>query len=111
MEAGALDRRVRIHRRNGAINAFGEQAETWLDLGAVWASRRDVSDAERMAAAELGGAVTTRFRVRYSSLTSQIGARDRLVSEGRTYEVTGVKEIGRREGVEITAVARTEAGV
>lgn len=111
MEAGKLDRRVLLQRRGGATNAFGEEAETWLNLGSVWASRRDVSDAERMAAAELGGAVTTRFRVRFSALTSSIGPKDRLRSEGRLYEVTGVKEIGRRELVEITTVARTEAGV
>ena len=109
-DAGALDRRVRIERRSGQTNGFGETIETWLDMGAVWASRWDVSDSEQMKAAELGGAVTTRFKVRYSSLTETIGARDRLRSEGRVYEVTGVKQIGRREIIEITTVVRTEAG-
>jgi SPP1 family predicted phage head-tail adaptor len=110
MAAGKLDRRVRIQRRSGITDAFGGESEVWIDGGAVWASRKDVSDAESIRAQEVGGSISCRFRMRWSSITSAIGSRDRLLCEGRLYEVTGTKEIGRREYVEISATARTEGG-
>lgn len=31
-----------------------------------------------------------------------------LTFDGRTFDIVGIKEIGRREGIEITAAARAE---
>ncbi len=39
---------------------------------------------------------------------SDIDPKDRVRFEGRVYDIVGVKEIGRREGLEITAVARPD---
>jgi SPP1 family predicted phage head-tail adaptor len=107
MQAGKLDRRVTIERATMADDGFG-QAPTWAELATVWASKRDVSDAERFASGEVAAQITTRFRIRWSSVVAGIDPRDRLICEGRTYDIVAVKEIGRREGLEITAAARAD---
>ena len=85
------------------------KSETWTDYGdAVWASKADISDGERWRAGEVSAQVTTRFRVRWNGTTSAITPKDRLACEGREYDITGIKEIGRREGLEITAAARAD---
>lgn len=108
MEAGKLDRRVQFRRSLAQDDGF-TQGEVWTNLGApVWASKRDVSDRERMAALEVSAVITTRFQVRHSSFTAGITPKDRLICEGLEYDITGIKEIGRRDGLEITARARPD---
>lgn len=108
LEAGKLDRRVTLLRSTTTTDDFGGEVHAWEEAGKVWASKQDVRDAERYSAAETGATVTTRFQVRSSSLTRSIDARWRLQCDGLEYEIDAVKEIGRREGVEITAAARAE---
>lgn len=108
MQAGKLDRRVQFRRFTLTDDGF-TTVETWADHGApVWASRRDVSDRERMAAMEVSATITTRFQVRWSRFTAGITPKDRLTCEGAEYEITGIKELGRRQGFEITASARAD---
>jgi SPP1 family predicted phage head-tail adaptor len=108
MEAGKLDRRVQFRRFTLIDDGFA-QVESWVDHGsAVWAERRLVSDREQVAAAQVAARITARFVVRWSDLTGAVTPKDRLICEGREYDITGVKEIGRREGVEITAAARAD---
>jgi hypothetical protein len=49
-----------------------------------------------------------RFTVRWSPFTAGISPKDRLTCEGVEYDITGIKEIGRRVGVEISASARAD---
>lgn len=108
MQAGPLDRRVQFLRATLADDGLAS-AETWDDYGLpVWASKADISDGERWRAGEVAAHITTRFRVRWSQFTADITPKDRLECEGRTYDITGIKEIGRREGIEITAAARAD---
>ena len=108
MKAGALDRRVTLRRATETANTLNERVQTWADLATVWGSKTDVSDGERVRAQAIGSSITTRFQVRYSSISATLTPKDRVVCEDREYEITGVKEIGRRVGVEITATARTD---
>lgn len=103
-----LDRTVTIQRATPTANAFNEPVEAWEDFAVVAASKRDVSDREKLAAAELGASITTRFVVRWSPKLAQVTPKYRLVCEGVTYDISGKKEIGRREGYELTATARAE---
>lgn len=108
--AGDLDRRVRFMRSVPVDNGL-EMADAWADHGApVWASRRDVSDAERAAAGWIEATVASRFVVRSSSFTRELTAKDRLVCEGLTYDIQGIKQLDRRAFLEITAIARADRG-
>lgn len=107
MSAGSLDRRVTIRRGTVSNTGLGVTT-TWLDYGTFWASRKDVSDAERAAAGSVQGTVVSRFVVRWSADTAGIKPADRLVEGGMTFEVRGIKEVGRRRYIEITAEARLD---
>lgn len=103
MRAGPLDRRITLERYGITYNADNEPIEGWAELGKRWASKEDVSDGEKVRAAQVGASVSTRFRVRYDSLTSTLTATDRITYDGQTYEIQGTKELDRRVGIEITA--------
>jgi SPP1 family predicted phage head-tail adaptor len=106
--AGALDRRVTIRRAAISYGTFNDPVSTWLDLITVWAAARRVTDIEQFRAQEIGAEVTARFTIRYSSEVADLGPADRLAFEGREYNITGVRELGRREWLEISAAARAE---
>jgi SPP1 family predicted phage head-tail adaptor len=108
MLAGQLDRRVAVQRATTIANGFNEPVATWGTVATVWARKRDVSDKERQQAGETAAEITTRFQVRYSGTLATLNPKDRLVCDGRTYEIWGVKELGRREGLEISATARAD---
>jgi SPP1 family predicted phage head-tail adaptor len=108
MDSGALDRSLILRKRTVANNTLGEPVETFTDLATVRASKTDISDAEKVRAQQVGAEITTRFQIRWSVNWSDLNPKDRVTCDGREYEIVGVKEIGRRVGLEITACARPE---
>jgi SPP1 family predicted phage head-tail adaptor len=108
MRAGALDRRIVIQRATTSTDEFNEPVQTWATFLMVWAGKQDVSDRERFTAHEIGAEVTARFTIRWSTQAGTIDARDRILFEGRYFDIHHAKEIGRREWIEITAAARSE---
>jgi SPP1 family predicted phage head-tail adaptor len=109
VEAGLLDRRVILWRATVTKDAFNADVVTWVQIATVWGSRKDVRDSERFRAAEVNAQLTARFVIRWSSDVADLNAEDQLESEGRRYAISAVKEIGRREGLEITASAQVNA--
>lgn len=106
MDAGKLDRRITVERATTTTNAFGEEIPTWAPLGTVWASVEWVKDGERLRAAEVAASVEVRFQIRWGL---GVTVEDRVIYDGHVLEVSGVKELGRRVGQEISASARAEA--
>lgn len=112
-----LDRRIQFLRGTVVTDGFGTRLE-WNAANPaadnhgspVWASKSDISDGERWRASEVQAHITTRFLVRYSAFTAGITPKDRLVFEGRTYDIHGIKEPPRtrRQWIEITASARND---
>jgi SPP1 family predicted phage head-tail adaptor len=110
MDAVSLDRQIILQRATTAKDAFNADIETWAPLATVWAHKAPISDGERVRAQEVGAMVTNRYRIRWDSSWSSLSADDRLTDAGVAFNITAVKEIGRREGLEITAAARAEGG-
>ena len=108
MDAGRLDRRIVLKRRKTGTNGFGEPVDEWASLATVWASVLAVSDGERWRAGETLAAKLCRFTIRWSSKVAVLDPRDQIEYDGRTWDIQGVKELGRREMIEITAAARAE---
>lgn len=107
MTAGALDHRLQFLRGAASDDGMSAAVLSFANHGApVWGSRRDVSDGERWQAGAMQAQVTARFVVRWSAFAAAITPKDRVRCEGDTYEIAGIKVIGRREFVEITASAR-----
>lgn len=108
MRAGELDRSLILRRRVVGNNALGEPVETFTTFATARASKTDISDGEKVRAQQVGAEITTRFQIYWSLNWSTINPMDRVVCDGREYDVVGTKEIGRREGIEITACARAD---
>lgn len=108
MKASGRNWLVTIERKTVTQNDFGEEVPVWNQLAQPWAEKLDVSDGERVAAAEVSATITTRFRLLWSALYSDVSPADRLSCDGRLFDIWGVKEIGFHEGIEITAAARAD---
>lgn len=108
LDAGKLDRRIDLLRATYATNDANESIATWGVLASRAAKADAVSDGERLRAQEVGAIISMRFKVRWSSDIADLDPTDRVEYEGRPYDIVAVKEIGRREYLEITAAARAE---
>jgi head-tail adaptor len=86
----------------------GENVDSWEMLATTYAEKLDVSDSERVASAEVSAEISTRFRLLWSDAYSSVNPKDRIVLDERVFEIVGVKEIGRREGLEISAISRAD---
>ena len=106
MQAGKLDRRLTLRRKTTTTDEFGGEVASWSDVATVWASKEDVRDAERVRAQQVGASITTRFQIRPLAGGAKPSVEWQATCEGVLYEITAVKEIGRREGWELSAVAQ-----
>lgn len=102
---GSRKERIMIQRATITDNEFNEPVETWDDLATVWAKRMDASAGESYRAQEVGAQITMRFTVLRTSTTASLTPKDRIVYEGRTFNITAVREVKRNRWMEIDAVA------
>jgi hypothetical protein len=109
MKAGPLDRRVSILREGPAVDDGYTMVPGGLGLLATrWASWKPATRAEQFEnagnEAKLGGT----FWLRSDSTTRHIVETDKVVHDGRTYDILGLSEIGRREGIELLVAGNDE---
>ena len=109
VQAGKLDRRIAVYKPTSTLDAYNEAIEAFALYATVWAERWDVSAAEAMRAREVGAEIGCRFTVRWSSLMDAVDPTYRIQQDGRVYNITGVRALGRRDFLEIDAVARAQA--
>lgn len=108
LAAGKLDRKIILQRFTETRDAYNEPVKTWATLATRAASYEPLSDGERFRASETAANASARFVIRYGSTVADLNPKDRLTYNGDTYEIVHVKELGRREGLEITANARAD---
>jgi len=102
MQLGTLDRYVTIQQATKAQDAAFQEIETWSTYAQVWARKMDIRPRDRFAADQVIEEEITTFRVHYmSALTVEM----RVVHDSKTYEIIGIAELGRREGLDVTARA------
>jgi len=100
----SLDRKITIRVAVFEKNGVGEKkASGWSDLAKVWAGYTPISDDERVRAAAVEQKADARFTVRYSARLARIDGGHSLIHDGAEWQITGIKEIGRRRWLEITA--------
>lgn len=105
LDAGGMDRRVLIERATTAEDALGTDVETWAPLQPAWARKLAQRATEAWKAGGTAAQRETVWQVRWTSVLASMidsGSKDRLVYQGQVYPISGVIEIGRREGLEIT---------
>jgi SPP1 family predicted phage head-tail adaptor len=108
--SGERDRRVTILRtEEDGRDGFNVPIVGETEYGKFWASKEDVSDGEQFRAQEVGATLTTRFVVAWGAKARGILPTDILVLGERRYTIQGLKEVGTRNGIEISATARAES--
>lgn len=106
MVAIRYDRRIQFFRKAKLDNGFTSAAGDFAAFGdELWGAKDAIKDAERYAAMQASAQVTARFVVPYTAFAASITRGDRLQCEGDTFDITGIKEIGRRARLEITGGA------
>ena len=103
MEPGRLDRRISILQRGSSTDSWNQRGNTYVLLATVWAEVRDPGAKEREEADQRVTVITKVFTIRFRSDLTTI---HRINYGSDTYHITGIAEIGRQEGLRITAVAR-----
>lgn len=105
MRSGRLDRLITIQVKTSTEDSFGEMIETWATLAEVWAELKYLRGSEWFAAQQEGASVDVIFRIRYRDDVTPLNV---IVYDSRTYDISAVLELGRREGLELYASARAE---
>lgn len=107
--AGPLDRRLQLQRAVEERDPqSGEVVRTFLTHQTVWGSYEALAVREAFEASNQDAAfVDVRFQIRYRNDVLP-GGDHRVIYDGRAYDIVGVREIGRREGLEILAETRGE---
>ncbi|TAI63456.1 phage head closure protein [Bradyrhizobium sp. Leo170] len=99
MRAGNLDRVILIQRRTTGLNLYGTPIDTWSTVATMRAQfLQNAVDNQDGARGKTTDAVLT-FRTRW---LDGVTLENRVTYEGQQYEITGVKELERRRGLDLT---------
>jgi SPP1 family predicted phage head-tail adaptor len=99
MRAVNLDRKITLEERQETSDGAGGTTISWVEVGTYWAGKEQQSAEEALRAGSRFAEETIYFRTRW---ISGVNASDfRAKYDGDTYDIVGVREIGRREGLEL----------
>jgi SPP1 family predicted phage head-tail adaptor len=107
MRAGRLDQTIFIQRVSTDVNAAGTPVETWSTVMTLRAQIMQGSTEEFLSAAGAEAQTATVFRIWYCE---GLRLSDRVAHGDRLFDIKELREIGRRAGLDIRAVARAEDG-
>jgi SPP1 family predicted phage head-tail adaptor len=100
MRPGTLDRRVVVEKPTKSRATNGAEVVTWVEIATVFANVRYISATERFQSDSNRSVKVANFRMRYLSIISETM---RLKFDNKVWKITGLAEIGRREGLDVTA--------
>lgn len=106
MRIGALNRRVQLCRRDVQRDPEGgEDVGVWKPYGSCAAGVTVVGGREGLEERQTVARTDRVFRVRWRR---DVTVEDRIVYEGKAYDIVDVREVGNREGLDLVASARAE---
>lgn len=103
MRAGDLDRRITIEAYViTGTDPFNTPTGAWQPVGVVWAQVLQQSGSEFIRAETIEDERKVVFKIRWMA---GITVQHRVAYEGREHNIHEVREIGRREGLELHATS------
>ena len=106
MRSGELDKAITIQSVSRTVDATGYDAPTWSNVVAnVPASILAYRGSEAFTADQTIGEDRATFKIRYREDLTTL---NRIVYDGRNWDIVGVRPVGRREALEVDAIARSE---
>jgi SPP1 family predicted phage head-tail adaptor len=80
------------------VDAYGQPVESFSTLASVWAKIEYKSEVEKFENEQLRAVSSIDFTIRYrTDITEQM----RISYDSNTYQITGIAEIGRGEGLKL----------
>lgn len=104
ISAGRLDRTIQIERPTRSVGVAGSETLAWTPVATVRAELIQSEISETLAAQGTTPKAALAFRIRY---LAGVTPDDRVIYEGRAYNLRTVKEIGRRRGLELICEGST----
>ena len=101
MRAGRLDRLIVVQRSTHTVNEYGTPVFAWSDVATLRAQLVEARTEEFLASGASDKTLAV-FRTRY---LDGVGNADRILHDGKVFNIREVKEIGRRKGLELRAEA------
>lgn len=102
MNIGKLDRRISIERQTETVKPSGGVVKSWTPIASVWAETLQQTATEFFTGygeAETGSMI---FRIRF---VAEITTADRVTYNGIAYNLKEIKELGRRDALELRGEA------
>ncbi|KAA1015971.1 phage head closure protein [Paraburkholderia panacisoli] len=89
LRAGQLNRLVSIQQRVTALDSFGAQPQTWIEIKKVYAYIEALGGSERAAAESVSTDVSHKFTVRYDAIFTdpKVAAAYRIVYANRIFDI------------------------
>ena len=106
MNAGKLDRRVEIRSQTLSQDNAGQPIPTTVLVATVWAHAEQLRGREPFQGDQFNAQQLAVFQIRWRS---DIDETMTITHDGETYDIQSIREIGRREGLEISALALVTA--
>lgn len=101
MNIGGMNTKIIIERNTPTKSTNGAEIPSWATLATLWADKRPVSGRETLQGADR--VITTEAASFYTHYYSGITTKDRINESGRYWNLRYVREVGRREGLELLA--------
>lgn len=98
-----MDRRIVVEQKTVTYDSWNHPTETWTTLATVWAQKMDKSVSESGELNQVVARNTTEWTIRY---LSTLKADARISYGGDYYYITGIIEIGRKEGQRVITILR-----
>lgn len=94
-----MDRKIALQSQALSVAANGERkAGPWATYASVWAEERQTTARETMTGKTEQAQRSMAFTIRWRG---DVTERHRVLYDGDAYDIVGIREIGRREGLEL----------
>ncbi|GLT01491.1 hypothetical protein GCM10007897_28850 [Sphingobium jiangsuense] len=102
MRAGRLDRTITIERVTTTVDDFGTPISGWATVATIRAQRIQATTEEFMRSFGASTETAVIFRIRHMD---GLTLADRVKEGSAVFDLKEIKELGRREGLELRTVA------
>ena len=103
MRAGKLTDLIVIERRGETVDLYGTVVEGWTTIATLRAQIVQASTEEFLKSAGTEAETAIIFRVRYRE---GIQPEDRILDRhGKAFDIKAIRELGRREGLDLRSTA------
>lgn len=102
LNIGNMDRRITIERETETLKPSGDATKVWAPVATVWAEVLQQTASEFFTGYGEAETGTVIFRVRFRP---GITTADRVNYDGTAYGIKEIKELGRRDALELRGEA------